>query len=149
MLRLREAFLLQAWLLLRIWTSSAAYHSLEVLECDHHDGHIIERLPHQTVLQHTLYTQSRELVHANILALLVVLVGLVYLCLLGRVAAEPDTAVDVFVSELVEDAITCKNNEVVLLRYLMDFNIRFCYDNIWIASSVFKFSFWITESAAN
>ena len=87
--------------------------------------------------------------HAYILTLVFILIRLIYLRKFGRVTGEPYTPTNILVAKLIENAITSKNNKVVLLRNLVDSDLRLCFYNIGIASPVFKFGFWIPESAAN
>lgn len=58
----------------------------------------------------------------------------------------PHTGTAVFVGQLVKNAIASQNDKVVILRNFECFNIRFAYNNIWIATAKFKFCFRIAES---
>ena len=88
--------------------------------------------------------------NANILTLTwVLLVALCLFCYLRRVTAEPNSLTDVFITEFVEDAITRKDYEVMVLRDLMNFDLWLCHNDAGISTSIFKFGLWITKSAAN
>ena len=87
--------------------------------------------------------------HAYILALLLILVYLVLLSKLSRIATEPYAAADVLVTEFVENSITCKNNEIVLFRNLVNSDLWISFDHIWITTSILKFGFWIAKCAAH
>lgn len=57
----------------------------------------------------------------------------------------PDTLRHVLVVELVEDAITAKDNKVMLPLNLECLDIRLADDHFRISSSEIKFSFGIAE----
>ncbi len=57
----------------------------------------------------------------------------------------PDTLRHVLVVELVEDAITAKDNKVMLPLNLERLDIRLADDHFRVASSEIKFSFGIAE----
>ncbi len=58
----------------------------------------------------------------------------------------PHTGTAVFVGQFVKNAIASQNDKVVIFRNFECFNIRFAYNNIWIATAKFKFCFRIAES---
>ena len=109
--------------------------SLEVPERNHDDSNIVEGLPVQTVFEDSLDTKTAEVVHI--------------VNLLGGVATQPDTAADVFIRHFVEDAITGKSDEVMLLRDLKDFDVRFGLHHVRIATTVIKFSLRVAESSTH
>ena len=86
--------------------------------------------------------------HAYILALLLILVYLILLSKLRRITTEPYAAADVLVTEFVENSITCKNNEIVLFRNLVNSDLWLSFDYIWISASILKFGFCISKCAA-
>ena len=87
--------------------------------------------------------------NAYILALLVILGCLVHPCDSSRVTGEPYATANILVAEFIENAITGEDNEVVLLRNLVDSYLRFGFDYIRISASILQLGFRISESAAN
>ena len=71
---------------------------LEVLEGDHDNGHVVEGLPHQSVLEDGLDAEAAVLMHRDTRA------GGASL-LLGGLASHPDCFADILVAQLVVDAI--------------------------------------------
>ena len=120
--------------------------SLEVLECDHDDGHVVERLAHQAILKDALDAEATELVNADV-AWLGLLLGrrdrllllasrLGTLGLLGSFAGQPDGLADVVVGQLVEDAVRGQRDEVMLLRDLERLDVRDRLHHIRVAAAI-------------
>lgn len=127
-----------------------ADHSFKVLECNHYDSYVVERLSVQTVFQDAFNAKPAELVHANWLCISVVVVRhLVGSGNLGRITAQPDTLAYVIVAKFIKDAITAQNNEVVVLGDLKNFNLWLRIHDVRITAPVLQLCFRITECPAN
>jgi|LauGreDrversion4_2_1035121.scaffolds.fasta_scaffold146953_1 hypothetical protein len=63
--------------------------------------------------------------------------------------AVPHTVAHVVVWKLVKDPITTQDDEIVIFIDFKWVNIRFANNDIWVAATEFKFSFWISEGSWN
>jgi hypothetical protein len=62
-----------------------------------------------------------------------------------NVARVPNTSADILIVHLVEYSITGQDNKVMIFSYLEALYIRNTSDNIWISSTKFNLSFWVTK----
>lgn len=110
--------------------------SLEILESNHYNCNIIQRLSVQCILEDTFNCQATLLM--NILSNLFVFVI--------DVTTVPHTRRDILIRHFIKDSITCQDNEIMIFVYFETGDIRFTNHNIWIASSEFIFSLRISKS---
>jgi hypothetical protein len=58
----------------------------------------------------------------------------------------PHTSTHILVRQLVKDAITAQDNEIMVFIYFEGVNIRFANNHIRVAATKFKFCLWISKS---
>lgn len=110
---------------------------LEILESNHHDCHVVEGLPVEGIFQNTFHCKAALLV--DVLCQLLILIVDSY--------TVPDTGRDIFVGQLIKDAITAKDNEVMVLRNFKGVDIRLANDDSGLSTPKFELCFWVSEGA--
>jgi hypothetical protein len=69
------------------------------------------------------------------------------LILIVDIDTVPDTGRDIFVGELIKDAITAKDNEVMILSNFEGVDIRLANDDCGLSTPKFELCFWVSEGA--
>lgn len=129
--------LLACWSLRVLWFAKDS--ALKVLESYHDHGDIIQWLAIERVLENGLDCKSRLLMH--ILSKLLVFVV--------NWATVPNTLHAIFIWKLVKDAVTSKDDEVMLLSNLELSDVWLANYDIWITSSEVVFCFRIPKCSWN
>jgi hypothetical protein len=106
---------------------------LKIVKAYNDNSHIVESSPKQSIFYYVFHPQPNLLMY--ILALLVSY-------------TVPHTLNCLLIIYFVVDAITCQNNEIVIVRNPERLYIGHCYYHIFVASSLLYFGFDVTKSPA-
>jgi len=117
-----RAFIFSAWFPLIAKDSM-----FKVAEPNYYNSHIIQTPAQETVLQNILYSHSAHFMYVFDLSFHSRVVLIVLYCF-------PNACGAILVWKFIEDSITSKNNEIMLLFYLKWLDFRIMYHNIWVST---------------